>query len=601
MGKIHLLDSNVINKIAAGEVVEKPSSVVKELIENSIDAGSKWIKIFIENGGKTLIRIVDDGEGISKDDLVQAVKKHATSKINSVDDLYNLTTLGFRGEALTSIGSVSKLKIISKIQSGKSGYAIEVEDGEITDGPYETNMQQGTDIIVKELFYNLPARLRFLKRDSTEEGYIKDIVIKQSLINKDVGFTLTISGKKVIHLPPTDNLISRIKQIFRGDDFLTDLRELNEFKNEVHIYGVYASPAYTRKRGSYIYTFVNNRVVINKTLQSSIINSFRTIIPKDRFPVIFLFIEVAPSKIDVNIHPSKLEIKFFQEQKIYNAIHGTITKNVNSGDISSFPVNKLSEKEFSSKETYRELVSKNYKEREIGNYNNNTNSFNTKNYDFQPKHITNTIRQPEKLDLNKTEEFEFDNINILGQLFDTYIVYTIKDEFFIMDQHAVYEKLIFVRLVESYYNKKPLSQKLLLPLELPLSNEEKNIIKKMTEYLSNIGFGIYLENQEYFINEIPTILTNINLPVNILIKDLLLEYKEGFKPLSLEETIKHIIGNISCKAAIKGNTRLSNEKMLQIIHESEAVEKSRFCPHGRPSVFRLTKKELEKIFLRDEH
>ena len=565
MGKVRKLPEEIVDKIAAGEVVERPASVVKELIENALDADARAISIEVEGGGKRVIRVRDDGMGMSGEDLELAVQPHTTSKILSEDDLYEIKTFGFRGEALASIGAVSILTITSRERGQDSGWKIEVAGGEIKE-LVPTNAREGTDVIVRTLFYNTPARLRFLKRDSTEEAYVKNVVKYQAMANSSVTFSFTANKKKVLHLPAVSSSLERIRQIFRGEDFAEDLVEMEEGEGELKFHAVYAPPSFTRKRSSYIYTFVNGRYVKNRALDAVIINSFRQIIPPDRFPIFVLFLEVPPRWIDVNVHPSKLEIKFFNERKILNFIGKTIVNKIGD-EIGTLPAMDYIKVEEKSADAYK-------------------NTFPSQN-PLPVSHVSYLENPP-----------EFEDIKILGQAFGTYIIYQKGDELFFMDQHATHEKIIFVHLLNHFKEKSVYHQKLLIPLSLNLSEEEEDLLIKNIVYFESLGFKFEIEGKVKVISHPQVIETG---KIESIIKDLLDEIVELDEPLSLEEYIKKLAATIACKSAIKGNTPLSFDKMLYLIKEAEKVKESKYCPHGRPAIFKLTKSQFEKIFLRNEH
>ncbi len=568
MGRIKKLPSELVEKIAAGEVVERPASVVKELIENSLDAGATKIEVWVEEGGKRLIRVRDDGTGMSRDDLLLAVQEHTTSKIEKPDDLYAIRTFGFRGEALASIGAVSHLTITTRERGSEEGWRIEVKGGSAGE-PVETNAPEGTDVIVRYLFFNTPARLRFLKRSSTEENYVRDVVKKEAISSWNVGFSFSAEGKRKLYLPPSRGIKERVRTIFAGEDFVDDLTEFSFERDGMRISGVYAPPAFARKRSSYIFTYVNGRFVKNQILDAVIIKSFRNFIPPDRYPVFVLFLEVPPEWIDVNVHPSKLEVKFFNEKKIMSFVGESIISFAPEG-VATMPVEKVWVRE-SEREEY--ATSSPVRE---GNH--------------------SVIGEKFFESLSGTTD---EGIKILGQAFGTYIIYQKGDSLYFMDQHATHEKILYLKLMEHFEGKSRATQYLLVPVELKLSDEKREILERQIPYLESLGFGFERKGQRIYLTAYPSLLTGED--VEKIVEEVIVELEEEGEPLSLQEYIKKIAATVACKSAIKGNTPLSFERMKYLIQEAEKYEESKYCPHGRPAIYRLSKAQFEKIFLRDEH
>ncbi len=570
MGKIKILPSELINKIAAGEVVERPASVVKELVENSLDAGASRITIEIEEGGKRLIRVTDDGVGMSREDLILSVQQHSTSKISDERDLYAIRTMGFRGEALASIGAVSDMTIISRERGSTEGWKLHVKGGSMEE-PVPTNCMEGTDIIVRTLFLNTPARLRFLKRPTTEEYYIRNIVIQHAISHWEKGFYFKSDRRMKLNLSPADSPLQRIKDIFKTEDFVDDLKELAYSRDRIHIRGVYAPPSHTRKRSNYIYTFVNGRPIKNRSLEMVIINSFRQVIPGDRFPIFFLFLEIPPEWVDVNVHPAKLEVKFFNEQKIKNSVARAI-QDILLKDTGSIPLNEFS------------TVHEDHDHRSYGSSDQRLFSGNVFTSDIY--HTDSDFLQ------------EGDDIKILGQAFGTYIIFQKGEELYFMDQHATHEKIIYVGLLKSYRNHGLDAQQLLLPIQLKLSDTELETLVKNLPYLESLGFKFQIDDQVE-LKAYPSVIDTED--ISLLIKEILNDLQEEGEPLSLNDYIERIVATIACKSAIKGNTQLSMSRMIHLIKEAEKVSESRYCPHGRPAILKLTRTQFEKIFLRNEH
>ncbi len=517
--KIKLLPEEVINKIAAGEIVERPSSVLKELIENSIDAKATKIEVFIEKAGKREITVIDDGEGIEKDDLLNAVKRHYTSKIKTEEDLFNILSYGFRGEALASISAVSKIRITSRTKNQLIGNQIYVEGGKLLIFS-EIGTSIGTKVEVKNIFFNTPAREKFLKSDNTENLHIVTTFIKYALSNPSIHLKLYNDNREIFNLYPS-NLETRLKTIY-NEDFFKKLKHV-EYENQLgKIYGYIGLDSEIFKRK---YLFINKRPVKNSTVSNYIKKKIG-----DGFYVIF--IEIPPYMVDVNIHPSKEEVKFRKESTVLNLIDSAFEKQLNQ-----FKTSVVSLQE---------------------------------NYLKQPKPIYDT---------------EKENFEIIGQVEDTFIIAYYNKEVYFIDQHVANERVMFEMLKNKLEERSKIdSQRLISPIKVELTPEQKEMIKVVSKDLENVGFLIEENNGEFYIKGIP-----YNLPVE---KSITLMYEILEKGGSI--TIDSILSSLSCKMSITAGDRLTLEKAKEILMMWIKTENPNVCPHGRPIYYKIHIDEIKK-------
>ena len=641
MGKIKELRQDIIEQIAAGEVVEDPSSVVKELIENSIDAGANRIFVEIEEGGKSLIRITDDGSGMTKDDVSLSIKRHATSKISGISDLFNIHTLGFRGEALAAISSVSKFEIITKTDYAMEGTKLKVVD---EDTSLETVASpKGTTIVVKDLFYNTPARKKHLRTNNSEASRVTDIITKYALVNPLIYFRLTIDGKQVLNSPNTASLINNIVDIY-GNDIAKELLEVDYKDENYNIKGFVSKPSFSRSDKDLMNVFINNRYVKNKTITDAVYDAYHTLLHSQRYPFAMLQIFIDPVKLDVNIHPNKMKIKIEQEGKLYEVIFDLVRATLKNNDILSkqnkdhYTKNEddLSENNKENKEEQDKLIKKadsNEIEETKSNINRKTLKEQVHKYPINTdeqstiyndnvaaskesedtkeslldnavdeKEIRASLEQSSIINENGDKVIDTSNQNVkkmklLGQITRTYILVETISGLTIIDQHAAHERILFDKILTESRSMKFGKQELLKPVELSLSVRETSAVESNKGILRE--FGLELENfggGTYILRTVPVIFkkTQSREFLENLISDLLNHAKIN----SLDKMKHEIISTMACKAAIKAGDELTNEQMKEIVSEFFALDMSYTCPHGRPVVIEVSIPELEKRFKR---
>ena len=678
MGYIKILDEKVSNIIAAGEVVENPASMIKEMIENSLDAKATMIKIEVFKGGVD-VKVNDNGIGMDKDDTLLSVERHATSKIKEKEDVFNLSTYGFRGEALSSIAAVSKLTIATRSKNSPVGYKIGCYGGVVRKFE-EVSRNVGTEMEVRDLFYNTPARRKFLRKMSTEYGKIRDIVLKEALSNGNVAFSLELDGKSTIKTSGK-GIENTILELF-GKSVLKNLKKFE--------YGYLGNVEILRSSKDFMFTFVNNRYVKSATIERAVIDGYYTKLMKGKYPFAIIFYNADPKEIDVNVHPSKKIVKFSNDKIVYNEIKSAIDdffyyndrenwqpnidlikKNINinenvavekddlfSDDIlkgenqkilslETFDGKECSEKSEGKNEFLEDNVEKSNenkgftnseekKDKEENNLNldeiwkkmngnldksvenNVENSQNIENYNllkskkdnrnwsknsnfenyenFNERKNSNSVNENTESEYYKVGTFEKHigkqiHYDILGQIFDTYILVRKDEELEIYDQHIIHERILYEELKDKFYNKKIESQHLLLPLKMEVTQIEKNIIFENINIFNDFGFDIdeFSEN-EIVIRAVPAF--DFRDSIENVFLQLLLDLKNEVEIKDLRE---NIIISMSCKGAVKAGQKLDMFEMQNMVRRIHEVGKYT-CPHGRPIIVKLSKNDLDKMF-----
>jgi DNA mismatch repair protein mutL len=712
MGNIVLLDDLTINKIAAGEVIERPASVIKEMIENSIDAGATNITVEIKNGGISYIKITDDGKGIAQDDLEIAFERHATSKIRSADDLDTVTSMGFRGEALASIAAIANVELTSKTKEQDIGYKVVVEAGNVLEKE-EAGCRTGTTIIVRNLFFNTPVRYKFLKKDYTESGYIEDVITRIALVNPNIAIKLINTGKTVIQTNGNGDLKSVIYSIY-GKDISNGIMEVSYQYEDIKITGVIGKPEIARSNRSNQLFFVNKRYIKDKTLTAATEQAYKGLIPIGKFGFVVLNLEMSPAKVDVNVHPAKLEVRFQEEntvfQAIYHAIKDTLLKSELVAKTEKTEKDSIVDRRTAS---FEERL-KNLREAKKENQNGGLFAFRKQNEkqiekytDEESKIKTNiledvynnkkpeneqTIQQPtleelenkekittgdpvdtsdvleqlknlkdkmqnelktDKVTANKVqdvqEEYKLENkqqdfnemytkmfgtapiienqddkkeeqkavdiikdnvsmfeteeefkkpiYKFIGIVFKTYIILEIENEMYILDQHAAHERIMYEKVKENYYSDIAKdSQMLLLPDVVTLTHKEMDVAKENKEMFEQAGF--YFEEfgeNTIKLTGVPTVCIDLDT------KELFLETLDEINTVARtakQEKEEKFIATVACKAAVKANMALTREEVEKLMEQLLKLPNPFTCPHGRPTVIKMTKYDIERKFAR---
>ena len=575
MKTIVLLDDLTINQIAAGEVIEGPASVVKELVENAIDANSTRIEIEVKNGGKTFIRVSDNGKGIDYDDIDIAFERHATSKIRSSQDLSKVLTMGFRGEALASIASISEVTLSSKKENSNQGYTYTVK-GNKKGIIEECQCQNGTNIVVKNLFYNVPVRYKFLKNDNSEFQKIKKVVIRLSLANLNISFKLINEGKLVLKTSGNTKMQDAVYELF-GKDIARNLIEVNFSYQNMEIKGVVGNSRIEMPYRKNEIFFVNNRSVENEILSNGVEQAFKGALKIGKFPFAILNLEISPQLIDMNIHPTKKEIKFQNEEDVfktvYQAVKEALLKEEFLGKDETRNSEEIRQEYVQKQESY---LPANYLLKRI------QKSKEEKSLEIKPQ-IVNTKN---KLDYK-----------LIGVVFKTFIIIEINDELYFIDQHAAHERVLYEQVKDSYNSgKKPETQMLILPTVLPLKPAEIELIKDNIEIFEKVGFQIEdFGNNTIKISGVPSIA--YNLDSTTIFQDTLKELT-SFARTTKQEIENKFIATVACKAAVKAGMVLTQKEIDTLIQELWSLPNPYTCPHGRPTTIKYEKEELEKMKLR---
>ena len=617
---IRILPSNLVNQIAAGEVIERPASVIKELVENAIDAGATRINIHLKSGGKSLIVVEDNGSGMTKDDLILSVERHATSKLPS-DDLFNISFLGFRGEALASIASVAKLKISTQKEHEDCGWEIEVKAGS-RENLRPCSKPTGTTIEVRDLFYATPARLKFMKQDSQETGACADIISRIALANPGVSFYLYADDKKKISLPAsTGNLfnqrLERASEVM-GKDFSENSLEINAEREGLKLTGLISLPTYNKANSLSQYLFVNNRPVRDKLLLGALRGAYSGVLENSRYPACVLFIEVDPRFVDVNVHPTKAEVRFFDQQGIRSLLVGSIRQALHAGSqVSSSTsatnfINFLENTETNFLKEDDAINISSTSNRQFGDFINQTSSpAISRPHSFQSKFSsssfsknTNILPELEHKYSVKTEEVspdDYTNVGPLGiakaQFHNTYILSQAEDSLILIDQHAAHERIVLERFKNAMLNKEKLpSQILLLPEVVDLSITQKSAIIGEFENLSKLGLVIEDFGSSVIVKEVPALIKDAN--IKKVITDLADEMTELGTSSIIEDKINHIASTIACHGSVRAGRPLNIAEMNHLLREMEKTPHSAQCNHGRPTYVKLNLEDLERLFHR---
>lgn len=613
MGIIKILDETVSNIIAAGEVVENPTAMLKELLENSLDAGSTQIRIEVKNGGRYLL-ISDNGKGMGREDILICIERHATSKISKKEDLFNLTSYGFRGEALASICAVSKVRIISKTENSQIGNGITVNGGKITSFK-EIDREKGTTIEIDDLFFNTPARLKFLRKNVTEYANMKEIVIQEALANPQVSITLIVEGRECVR-SSGNGLENTIVEIF-GRNTLKNLLKIDV--------GYIGNSSLTRSTKDSIFTFVNGRIVKSKVVENAIMDIYYTKLSKGRYPFALIFIEVDPGEVDVNVHPSKKIVKFADDSEIYKKIKESIEEKILGTDLLTGEIirsenlqENFLQKEIPSivkknisplKDSYNislnlekfEKISEEKKiEKEVEPHaDSKWETQAEKKYPEYTQLVEKKIEEPVKIDMKPKMEVKpiinsvlEENYRVIGQFMDSYILVEKNRNLEIYDQHIVHERILYEKLKNELREKKINSQHLLVPKRLRIDPREKEFIGNHLEYLKDFGFDVeFFDEKEILIRAVP--LFNFKDGIDDVFQDLIEELKNERE----RDPREKIIISMSCRGAIKAGEPLSYSEMESLIKKLHEIGEYT-CPHGRPIIIRLGLDEIEKKFKR---
>ena len=633
MGNIHVLKPEISNKIAAGEVVERPASVVKELVENSIDADATKIVVEIKNGGVQLISVSDNGKGMEAEDAQIAFLRHATSKIQSESDLDAIYTLGFRGEALSSIGAVSEALIYTKRSNDEFGTVVSCEGGEII-ASEESGMSDGTTVVVRNLFYNTPARMKFLKKDATEAGYISDIMNRFVLSHPEISFKFIKNGKEVLNSPGDGVLKNAVYSVY-GRDYANSIIEVDYSMDGVTVNGFIGKSNLVRPNRNFQTFFVNKRSIKSPLIIRALEEAFKNQIMIGKFPVASLNVDINPSLIDINVHPTKLEVKFSDDKRIYDSVYYAVksalydipekeTEAVKHNPRENpFLIKKQSEPEKEPKKQTTEMSSDEnkssvkvvekidplaaFRKTTVSNDRLSSPELDIVITKDKPEGKTESdadipVARGEQLEMSVSssapEEKKVGSITfkVVGQIFDTYIIVEKGSDMLLIDQHAAHERIKYEQLLSDLKNKQSYAQMLLEPVIVKLNGEEMATYNENAEIFKELGFDADVFGEDEIILRAAPQEVEWG-DVNDLFVELLSQLIVSKKEI-ISQKLERMTYTIACKAAIKANYSMSLKEMESLVNSVFALENINTCPHGRPITVDITKKELEKMFKR---
>lgn len=592
MSKIKVMDEILANKIAAGEVIEKIMNIVKELVENSIDAGSSEIKIELIDSGVKLVKVSDNGIGMDRDDAIMAFSRHATSKLKSLSDLFNIESLGFRGEALPSIASVSKLEL--KTSNGEVGTIVKIEGGHV-ESVVPSDLQKGTDISVSSIFYNTPVRLKYIKNLYSELSLIIDYVNKMALSYPNIKFTLINNEKVLLQTNGDGNLYKVIYDIY-GVNVAKKMIEINESNDDYEISGFISYPELSRSNRLSITTLVNGRVIRNNELNKIIVDSYHTYIPKTRFPIVVLNIYVDPILVDVNVHPTKMDVKFSKMDSLSNLIYECINKKLKE-------LTLIPDAVVRSSEAVREVTTpivENVIE-EVKDLNLEEMSFNfdiAENNDISSDNEAKKEKNIIQTEINDYEEKEYKikNMTVQGIVYKTYIIAENEDGVYLIDQHAAAERINYEKCLNVLLNPTVDRIPLLVPISIEMPQNEFIIVREHLELLNSIGIEVQeFGSNTFIVRSHPPFLHEGQEKEEISQIFEIIAHNESF---SREKFIDHTAATMACKMSLKANGYIDFDEAEYLIKELRKCNNPFNCPHGRPTIVTFTKYELEKMFKR---
>ena len=578
MNNIKKLPDNLINQIAAGEVIERPSSALKELIENSIDAGASKISISLSEGGKTLIEVIDDGMGMNLHDLKMCLERHATSKIND-GDLIHINSLGFRGEALPSIGSIANLVIESYDKLKDEAWKISIINNKKNIEP--SLIRFGTKVTITDLFLKVPARLKFMKTNATEIRYCKEVVKHLAMSHPKISFSLTIDSKRIFNWEKSEKADfegtkNRLYQVM-GEDFIKSSVSVHIERDGLILAGMAGMPTLNRNTGREQYLFVNNRPVKDRNLIGALRGAYKGLIEHNRFPVAVLFLDILSQDVDINVHPAKVEVRFKDSGKVRSIIVSGVRKALEKAGLNT------------ASEISNALIDKMSFDEQV--INDNSNNINLQNINLSP-----SSRFAENID---SESFNNQRTYPLGsaiaQAHGTYIISETENGLILIDQHAAHERIVLEKIREGFLNSNIQKQILLIPEVVELSGDHFEVIIKYKDSLIKLGLVIEeFDNNAIIIREHPAILDKVNF--SILIKDIAEEIIDFGSEFVLSERLDNICGNMACHSSIRSGRLLLTSEMNALLREMEVTPNSSQCNHGRPTFIKLSVTDIEKLF-----
>lgn len=612
---IKILPQFIANRIAAGEVVGRPEAVVKELIENSLDAHATSIQLIIRDAGKQLIQVVDNGTGMSEDDAILSFQRHATSKIASADDLENILTFGFRGEALASISAVAQVEIKTRQEEDELGTLIRNHGSEITEHG-RVQMEKGTSVAVRNLFYNTPARRNFLKTNQTEFKHIYETFLRLAIANPGIAFIFINEDEELFDLAPSD-LRTRLEHIY-GKEFAGNLIEVKHIHEFLTLKGFTSKPSFTKKHKQDQNLYLNSRFIVNKALSFAVHSAYEDLIDKGDYPNFYLFLELDPRRFDVNVHPSKLEVKFEDERALFSFVRKGIRSTLEKNDliVAVKVPGALSESgNLTERPAYNANIFSSSSFSRIKDYTNEPFSFKKHDgtgtgdtarihemFGKTPPEVNEENTAPASKDVLEGKihkESDTDSLvsrNEIWQFQRKYIMYQLDSTLMVIDQHAAHERILYEQAVERLDSNANLSQQLLIPIYSELNPVDYEVVKSIEKELRALGFDIELHSKRKV--KIKGIPSDVRIgDENKILQELIDQYKDYDVKLNLEKR-DNLAKTYACKHAIKAGDYLTEGEMLNLIDKLFSVKMPYVCPHGRPTIVKISMEELDKMFAR---
>ncbi|HAR48545.1 hypothetical protein ER57_15025 [Smithella sp. SCADC] len=593
--RIVVLSTEIANKIAAGEVVERPASIVKELLENSIDAGATDIRVELEKGGCQSIKVIDNGSGIEHEDVPLVFERHATSKIYKFDDIFNVLSFGFRGEAMPSIASVACVELLTRRKNDISGTKAILEAGAIKEVA-PAGSPEGTQISVTKIFANVPARRKFLKTEATEQGACLDVVTRLALAHPEIRFKVSANGKEVFTAPEVSDISKRISMIM-GDDFSAHCIFVDMQKDNVSLTGFISRPEFTKSNSKSIYLYVNKRFIRDNSVTHAVLSAYRQIIEPRRYPAAVLFLDMPPENVDVNVHPAKLEVRFKNAHGVYELVSKTISQNLAGAETSKGNfIYRLASKD-KDKFSYSSLTIREKSPTIPFGMFSRQNLQQAINDDFLKRPVAQkSISTVESDDVRAKETISFTGMKYVGQFANTYLIFENDENLVLIDQHAAHERIILEKLKKTS-GEKVVCQSLLIPEIINLTSAQITLFSDYIDFLREIGLEIEIFGRDTIaVKAVPATLAQVK--ISEMISDIADQLSDQNRMPSLQEKREKILASLACRAAIKANRVLSNEEIAALCRELEATPFNLTCPHGRPITINFSLSEIERMFKR---
>ncbi|MGZ3597213.1 MAG: DNA mismatch repair endonuclease MutL [Syntrophales bacterium] len=600
--KIVVLPESLSSKIAAGEVIERPASILKELLENALDAGATEITIELEKGGRGSIKVIDNGEGIESAEVPLAFERFATSKIYQFDDIYKVRSYGFRGEALPSIGAISRVEMVTRKESSLSGTRVIVEAGRL-ESVTDTGCPVGTSVWVSHIFDPVPVRKKFLKTEATEQGYCMDVITRMALSHPEVRIRVLVHGREILNIPATGDISERVSLVL-GTDFMDHMLPVKGVRGSMTVLGFASKPDFTRSSAKQLYYFVNKRFIRDYLLNHAVMTAYRRLIEAKKYPAAVLFVDLPPGDVDVNVHPAKMEVRFRNPREIYDIIVETVVHALaNIAPVSSGAMGRT------MPEGYGERVQEALKRYTVTSGSGKL-FFNKTLRDYSvPRPAMDRIPEKEQAEISTVKisvEREmpvkrpnFVDLEYIGQFAGTYLVFSSSDGLTLVDQHAAHERILFdkLRMETARRGEKIMSQRLLIPEVANLSTGEFAVIMESIKVLEDMGVEVEpFGEKTVILKSVPAMLSHVE-PKGLLL-EILEELSNAERPIGLEERQEKLFALLACKGAVKANQKLAEAEVMRLCSDLDATQFSATCPHGRPVYISFGLRDIEKMFKR---